>query len=100
MELYNKTKEFMTEVFTKAGDLMGVKHHERVDYWVTQLEPDADEALRIATISHDIERGINGDWKASSMDSEKLRKHQDLCASIMEEFLKKEGAEDKFIQRV
>ena len=100
MNFYNKTKQFVTDVFAKANDLNGIKHHERVDYWVIQLEPDADEALRTAAISHDIERGINGDWKASSMDPEKLRKHQDLCASIMEEFLKKEGAEDKFIQRV
>lgn len=100
MDLHNKTRQFVIDTFTKANDLNGIKHHERVDYWVTQLEPDADEALRIAAISHDIERGINGDWKASSMDSEKLRKHQDLCASIMEEFLKNEGAEDQFIQRV
>lgn len=90
----------MADVFTKANDPMGVKHHERVDYWVTQLEPDADEALRTAAISHDIERGINGDWKASSTDSEKLRKHQDLCAQIAGDFLAKEGADRNFIQRV
>lgn len=90
----------MTEVFTKAGDLNGVKHHERVDYWVTQLRPDADEALRTAAISHDIERGINGDWKASSVDPEKLRKHQDLCAQITGDFLTKEGAGEDFVQRV
>ena len=100
MDLYEKTKQFMTDVFTKANDPMGVKHHERVDYWVTQLEPTADEALRTAAISHDIERGINGDWKASSMDPEKLKKHQDLCASIAGEFLVKEGADEDFIQRV
>src|SRR3989344_6569541 len=100
MDFYNKTKQFMTEVFTKAGDPMGVKHHERVDYWVTQLEPNADAALRTAAISHDIERGINGDWKASSMDPEKLRKHQDLCAQIAGDFLAKEGASEDFIERV
>lgn len=90
----------MTNVFTKANDPMGVKHHERVDYWVIQLEPDADEALRTAAISHDIERGINGDWKASSTDPEKLRKHQDLCAQITGDFLTKEGADVNFIQKV
>ena len=31
MDFYNKTKQFMTDVFTKANDPMGVKHHERVD---------------------------------------------------------------------
>ncbi len=90
----------MTDVFIKANDPMGVKHHERVDYWVIQLRPDADEALRTAAISHDIERGINGDWKASSMDPEKLRKHQDLCAQIAGDFLVKEGANKDFIARV
>lgn len=100
MDFYNKTKQLMTDVFTKANDPMGVKHHERVDYWITQLEPDADEALRTAAISHDIERGVNGDWKASSMDPEKLRKHQDLCVQIAGDFLAKEGADEKFIQKV
>lgn len=100
MNFYNKTKQFMTDVFIKADDPNGVKHHERVDYWVTQLEPDADEALRTAAISHDIERGINGDWKASSTDPEKLRKHQDLCANITGNFLTKEGADENFIQKV
>ena len=97
MDLYEKTKQFMTDVFTKANDPRGVQHHERVDYWVTQLRPDADEGLRTAAISHDIERGINGDWKASSMDPEKLRKHQDLCAQIAGDFLTKEGASEDFI---
>jgi hypothetical protein len=100
MDFYNKTKQFVIDIFTKAGDLTGIKHHERTDYWVAQLKPNADEALKTAAISHDIERGIYGDWKASSMDAEKLRKHQDMSASIVEEFLKKVGAEDKFIQKV
>lgn len=100
MDFYNKTKQFVAEIFTKADDLNGVKHHERVDYWVTQLEPNADEALRTAAISHDIERGINGDWKASSTDPDKLRKHQDLCAQITGDFLAKEGADKDFIMRV
>lgn len=100
MEFYSKVKQFMTDVFTKAEDLKGVARHERCDYWITQLKPDADEALRIAAIAHDIERGINGDWKAGSMDSEKLKKHQDLCAQIVGDFLDKEGADKNFIQKV
>ena len=100
MDFYNKTKQFMADVFTKAGDLRGVAHHERCDYWVTQLRPDADEALRTAAIAHDIERGVNGDWKAGSMDPDKLRKHQDLCAQIVGDFLVEEGADKNFIQKL
>lgn len=100
MDFYNRTKQFVAEIFIKANEPLGVKHHERCDYWITQLKPDADEALRTAAISHDIERGVNGDWKAGSIDPDKLRKHQDMSAQIMDDFLTREGAENDFIQRV
>ncbi|MBL7053561.1 MAG: HD domain-containing protein [Candidatus Portnoybacteria bacterium] len=85
--LYKKAEQFMIDVFTKAGDEIGIKHHQRTVYWIKELKPDANESLLISGILHDIERGINGDWKASSMDPEALKKHQDLSALEAEKFL-------------
>ena len=33
-------------------------HFDRTVYWLQQLRPDADGALLIAAISHDIERAV------------------------------------------
>lgn len=85
--LYKKAEQFMIDAFTKAGDEIGIKHHQRTVYWIKELKPDADEALLIVGILHDVERAINSDWKASSMDPEPLRKHQDLSAIEAEKFL-------------
>lgn len=85
--LYKKAEQFMIDAFTRAGDEIGIKHHQRTVYWIKELKPEADETLLIAGILHDIERAINGDWKASSMDPEPLRKHQDLSAFEAEKFL-------------
>ena len=100
MDLYKKAEQFMVTVFTKAGMLAGIKHHERTVYWIKKLEPDAGEALLIAGILHDIERAVNGDWKAGSMDPEALKKHQNLSASEAEKFLIAQSADTGLIKKV
>ena len=90
----------MIDAFTKIGDPIGIKHHQRTVYWIKKLKPDADETLLIAGILHDIERGIHGDWKASSMDPELLRKHQDLSAQEAENFLLTQTKDTKLINKV
>lgn len=100
MNLYQKTEQFMINAFRKAGDEMGVKHHQRVLYWVKKLEPRASENLLVAAIMHDIERAIYGDWKACSIESSKVRKHQDLSALEASKFLEKEGINSNKINRI
>lgn len=57
-ELYQRVEQFVVNSFTKADNEKGIKHFERTVYWVQQLKPEADEALLIAAIAHDIERAF------------------------------------------
>jgi hypothetical protein len=99
-ELFEKSKKWMTEAFTRVGQVHGPTHHERAVHWVKQLDPAASEALLIAAVTHDIERAFNGDWKAGSSDPDKLRKHQDLSAKEVGGFLQRQGADKDLIERV
>ncbi|MFA4873198.1 MAG: DUF4202 family protein [Patescibacteria group bacterium] len=98
--MFDKVERFVIDAFTEAGALSNISHHQRTVYWIKKLKPDADEALLIAGIAHDIERAFYGDWKKGSDDPALLRKHQDLSAVDIEKFLRHEGAEEELIARV
>lgn len=100
MNLYKKTKQFVTDSFAKAGKPADISHGERTAFWIKHLKPDADEALLVAGIAHDIERAFYGDWKKGSSNPDSLRKHQDLSSAEIEKFLRSENAPKDFIERV
>ena len=96
--LYKKSERFAINSFKENKN--DILHAKRTVYWIKRLKPDADEALLIAGILHDIERAFYGDWKKGSDDPELLRKHQNMCAREAEKFLKSERAGAAFIKRV
>ena len=100
MEIYNKAEKFTLDAWEKAEKPNDVIHSQRTVYWVKQLKPDAEEALLVAAVAHDIERAVYGDWKKGSDDPEALRKHQDQSAKVIGKFLKDEGAGENFIEKV
>ncbi len=100
MILYQKAEQFMIKAFKKAGNDKCIEHHQRTVYWIKQLKPDADEILLTAAICHDIERAIYGDWKAGSIDPEKIKKHQDLSALEVGKFLEKERVDRDKIDKI
>ena len=64
------------------------RHLDRTLEWVDILDPDASEALRIAAVTHDIERAFpdpDATWdSARDWDSpEYNRWHQDRCADLV-----------------
>ncbi len=85
---------------------IGPQHLRRTADWVKTLRPDADEALVIAALCHDIERSA----KHNKSESEKmlrnitgeeyLRNHQERSGNIMHNFLVHEGANSDFADRV
>ncbi|RLG21415.1 hypothetical protein DRN74_02525 [Candidatus Micrarchaeota archaeon] len=105
-KLFDEVKQFVKESFEECGYKEHIKHLERTVYWVKKLKPNADEALLIAAISHDI--GTAHRWKKIQKelhqmkftDKELIEKHQKECARIIEEFLRKQGANPEIIDRV
>jgi kynurenine formamidase len=75
-------------------------HLTRTLDWVVELEPDASEALRIAAVTHDIERAFPDpsagwdsarDWDAPDYN----RWHQDRCAEMVRDWLGARGADPR-----
>jgi CRISPR/Cas system-associated endonuclease Cas3-HD len=93
-----KTQQFVRKSFSKnTNDII---HALRTAYWIKKLKPDADDALIVAGLTHDIERAVYGDWKKGSDNPKLLQKHQRLSALIAKKFLKELGADRKFCQQV
>ena len=96
--LIKKVKNFVFNSFSKNS--VEIYHAKRTAYWIKKLKDDAGEELIIAGFSHDIERAFFGDWKKGSSDKDKLKKHQQLSAKIISEFLTKEKADKTLIANV
>ncbi len=104
-ELYEKVENFVRNAF---GTRFGMDHFKRTVYWIKKLDPDADEALRIAAIAHDIERAFSPlgpdqgkrEKEMGFHHIEYLRHHQEEGAKIIGSFLDKNGADKQLIDRV
>lgn len=106
LKYYPKVEKYVIDIFTQNGDERGIPHLLKTVECIKLLRPEADEALLIAGIAHDIERGFRG-----KQTSEKIKKqgfkgedhlkfHQEEGARITSEFLKKIEANEGMIERV
>ena len=108
-DLYKKVEEFVIDGFIKTGS-RSVSHHVGVVYWIKKLKPDADEALFIAAVAHDVERIIPKNRKEEMnlikkskegfLNKKMLKKHQKRSVEIIGKFLEKQGADKKLVKRV
>jgi len=106
--LYSAVDKFIEDSFVQAKYLHTIEHLRRTVYWLDVLKPDADEALRIAALSHDIERafpqnmppGLKITDMNGQLNQEYIGYHQATGARIMKEFLTKQRADSKLIERV
>jgi kynurenine formamidase len=81
------------------------RHLERTLEWVVELDPEASEGLRIAAVTHDIERAFPDpaagwdsarDWSSPDYN----RWHQDRCAALVRAWLDEHGAEPALADEV
>lgn len=95
-QLLNKTIEHIDYLFGSKDP-----HFVKALYWLIQLEPSADEAMKIAAYAHDIERAISPyNIGAFLLDEEVLRRHQENGGVEIHNFLLKEGADPDFASKV
>lgn len=81
-----------------------LKHSELVLKWVLNLKPDADEALKIAAISHDINRAITKITEKDLQDFLKIDKfkkeHAIRSAQFIADILKKYNFPQAIVDKV
>jgi hypothetical protein len=106
--IYKQVERYVIDKFTEAGDGEGIEHFLRTVHWLKKLKPDADEALLIAAVAHDIERAFrNHETYDKIKNSEKgfkseehLTHHQEGSARIIAEYLEEMGADQGMVERV
>jgi hypothetical protein len=81
------------------------EHLVRTRDWVLELQPDASEALRLAALTHDMERHFPGGPRLDMHrqrpdDPEYIRAHSERSAQIVGDFLRNEGAESELAAEV
>jgi hypothetical protein len=81
------------------------EHLRRTRHWLVELDPEADEALRLAALTHDIERHFPGGPRqdkagAAWDDPVYLQAHSERSAQIVADWLVAEGASEELTAEV
>lgn len=95
-------EEYVIGSFTKDGKLTARGLHLlKTKEWLLKIYPDADEAMQIAAVAHDIDSAFaEYKFKGGFKDEKYLKIHQDKSAEMMGVFLKKNGAGAILIKKV
>lgn len=99
MDTVGHVRGWVKEKYTTDNHLL------RTEYWLRKLKPDADEAMIIALLAHDIERAFLKNRRppiaGTKWSDEKYSLwHGKRSARLIGDFLKKIGAKPEFISRV
>jgi hypothetical protein len=76
MDKFEDVKKEVLEIISKAKNKEDLHHSQLVLKWVLKLRPDADEALKISALSHDIERAITGMSERDLKDYSKINEYK------------------------
>jgi len=106
LRIYNEAEQFVFDSFNKADKPSQIKHFVQTVHWLKVLSPEADEALLVAAIAHDIERAyrqkdvLEKKTSVGFTSVEFFRLHEERGAEIIADFLKHQNVDDSFIERV
>lgn len=96
-------KNRITEIIATSRVPEDPVHSRNTLDWLLELEPDADEALKIAALGHDIERSIE-DRKVRHEDFPDFdafkKAHAESSARILREIMESCGMEEALINEV
>jgi hypothetical protein len=82
-----------------------VAHLQRTEEWVLELAPDASPALRLAGLTHDMERAYpegSPRWEPGRGWDDPLYTiaHSERSARVVGDFMRDHGAEEPFVREV
>lgn len=104
-ELFRKVEKRIKDILKESPLDFDVKHAELTLKYVLELKPDADDALRIAALAHDIDRGVTKITEGTHLkdygDIDAFKKeHAKRSAGIIKDILEEEKAGDDLIKKV
>jgi hypothetical protein len=87
------------------GPYWNAHHLVRTRDWLLELDPEAGEALRLAALTHDMERHYAGGpqndlTKAPEETMDYRREHSERSAVIVGDWLRERGAPDELVAEV
>ena len=101
---FDSIKQEIESILPNSPIKEELMHSRLVLKWVLILKPDADIALKIAAISHDIDRAISKITEKDLLDYSKFneykKEHSLRSAKIISEILKKHNLSDEIINKV
>jgi hypothetical protein len=100
---FNLVFEEIKTITKNARDKTEYDHSQSVWQWVLKLKPDADTALQIAALGHDIDRSFEDYRKMKAKFAtydEYKKEHALLSAKIMCDLLKKHNFDKTIINKV
>lgn len=104
MSKFNLVRKEIAEILPKSPIEFELIHSELTLKWLLKLKLDADEAMQIAALAHDIDRAMTGitekDCKDYSKIKEFKKEHAIRSAKFICEIMKKHGYDKKTIDKV
>lgn len=104
MSKFNQIKQEIEKILPNSPLDFEFKHAQLVLKWVLKLKPDADEALKIAALAHDIDRAITKitekDLKEYAKIDQFKKKHAERSARFITNILIKHHYTLKTIKKV
>lgn len=104
MNKYDLVRKEIESILPKSPLDFEPVHSKLVLKWVLKLKPDADEALKISALSHDIDRAITGitekDLKDYTKINEFKKEHSIRSANFICEILEKHNYPKEIINKV
>ena len=102
-EIFEKVKKRIDKLIVQSPNPEEPFHSINTLEWLLRLEPDADEALQIAALGHDIERAI-AERKVAAADFDTFDEYMDAharnSAEILSEIMKDCGASQQLADEV
>jgi len=101
---FNLVKKEIEEILPKSLLKFEPTHSKLTLEWLLKLKPNADEAMQVSALAHDIDRAITGitekDLKDYSKIDEFKKEHAIRSAKFTTEILRKHECDEEDIKRV
>src|SRR6266481_2511669 len=91
--LHARTTLWVTNNYSNA------EHLVQAEAWLLRLQPEASEAMRLAALTHDMERAFPGpdspEQRHGFLDQDYYRAHSERSARLVSAYLSEQGAPEE-----